>query len=170
MIISRAFTSFVLMAVAPFQLAAFTHPATATNASRRTPSNSNGASASRSTFQLDLSAIDPGRTIVIDNVMGAYRPYSYQRHIVSERELDDSYYMRWELKLLNDAINTRSYICRCLVEFAEQSEEESYRKMKHAHEHGEAVIGEYSCEEHAEHYKEALESRGVNCEIFPVEE
>jgi len=82
---------------------------------------------------------------------------------------DDESYEMWTLKLFNDESNTRSYICRCLVQDAHLFEEDSYRKMMQAHKHGEAIIGEY-CQEHAEHYKDALTSSGLVCDIFPVEQ
>ena len=82
---------------------------------------------------------------------------------------DDKSYEMWTLKLFNDESNTRSYICRCLVQDAHLFEEDSYRKMMQAHKHGEAIIGEYY-QEHAEYYKEALTSRGLICDIFPVEQ
>ena len=86
-------------------------------------------------------------------------------------EIDDEYeYDKWwTLKLFNDSSNTRSYICCSLVKVAGLSETDSYQRMMQAHKHGESVIGEY-CQEHAEHYKEALISSGLVCEIFPVEE
>ena len=84
-------------------------------------------------------------------------------------ELNDESYEMWTLKLFNDESNTRSYICRCLVQDAHLFEEDSYRKMMQAHKHGEAIIGEYS-QEHAEYYKEALTSSGLVCDIFPVEQ
>ena len=82
---------------------------------------------------------------------------------------DDESYEMWTLKLFNDESNTRSYICRCLVQDAHLFEEDSYRKMMQAHKHGEAIIGEY-CQEYAEHYKDALISSGLVCDIFPVEQ
>ena len=87
----------------------------------------------------------------------------------SELNDDNESYEMWTLKLFNDESNTRSYICRCLVQDAHLFEEDSYRKMMQAHKHGEAIIGEY-CQEHAEHYKEALTSSGLVCDIFPVEQ
>ena len=51
----------------------------------------------------------------------------------------------------------------------ELSEDESYQKTMQAHEHGDAVIGEY-LQEHEEHYKEALISSDLVCEIYSVEE
>ena len=87
----------------------------------------------------------------------------------SELNDDDESYEMWTLKLFNDDSNTRSYICRCLVQDAHLFEEDSYRKMMQAHKHGEAIIGEY-CQEHAEHYKDALISSGLVCDIFPVEQ
>ena len=152
---------FVLMALAPVQLAAFSLPAAIP--SYRSPSTG----ASISSLTLDLTSIDLDGTSLIDNDMIVDK--SRRRHPFSDCGLDDTY-ERWELRLINDAVNTRSYICRCLVEVAELSEEESFLRMKCAHEHGEAVVAEYCCEEYAEHYKEALKSRGVNCRIILVEE
>ena len=87
----------------------------------------------------------------------------------SSELIDDESYEMWTLKLFNDESNTRSYICRCLVQDAHLFEEDSYRKMMQAHKHGEAIIGDY-CQEHAEHYKDALISSGLVCDIFPVEQ
>ena len=84
-------------------------------------------------------------------------------------ELNDESYEMWTLKLFDDDSNTRSHICRCLVQDAHLFEEDSYRKMMQAHKHGEAIIGEY-CQEHAEYYKEALIGSGLVCDIFPVEQ
>ena len=93
-----------------------------------------------------------------------------QQHITDNmNELDDEQFERWTLKLFNDSSNTRSYICLTLVKVAGLLEDESYHKMVQAHKHGEAIIGEY-CQEHADHYKEALLSSGLVCEIYPVEE
>ena len=87
----------------------------------------------------------------------------------SELNDDDESYEMWTLRLFNDESNTRSYICRCLVQDAHLFEEDSYRKMMQAHKHGEAIIGEY-CQEHAEYYKDALTNSGLVCDIFPVEQ
>ena len=89
-----------------------------------------------------------------------------QKHSEEQRNNEHD---RYHLLLLNDAINTRSYVCRILVEVTALSEAESYARMVHAHEHGEAIIGEY-CMEYAEHYKEALLNHGLLCEIIPVTE
>lgn len=151
----------VLLALAPVQLAAFSLPAAIP--SFRSPLKG----ASISPLKLDLTAIDLDGTSLTDNEMIADK--TRRRHPRSERGLDDTY-ERWELRLFNDAVNTRSYICRSLVEVTKLSEDESFLRMKCAHEQGEAVVAEYCCEEYAEHYKEALKSRGINCEIILVEE
>ena len=93
------------------------------------------------------------------------------RHADKSSELnhDDESYEMWTLMLFDDESNTRSYICRCLVQDAHLFEEDSYRKMMQAHKHGEAIIGEY-CQEHAEYYKDALTNSGLVCDIFPVEQ
>jgi len=86
---------------------------------------------------------------------------------LNENELDDFSFEKWVLMLSNDSDNTRSYVCQCLVQVAKLTEEESYHKMMQAHQHGQAIIGEY-CQEHAEYYKDALTNSGLVCEIFPV--
>ncbi|KAL3808228.1 hypothetical protein ACHAXA_005638 [Cyclostephanos tholiformis] len=88
---------------------------------------------------------------------------------LTENKHNGASFDKWVLQLLNDSVNTRSYVCRCLVQIAKLSEEESYQKMVHAHEHGEAIIGEY-CQEYAEFYEEALTNSGLVCEIFPASE
>ena len=93
-----------------------------------------------------------------------------KRRSLNENELnDDDSFEKWVLKLSNDSDNTRSYVCQCLVQVAKLTEEESYHKMMQAHQHGEAIIGEY-CKEHAEYYKEALTNSGLVCDIFPINE
>ena len=91
-----------------------------------------------------------------------------QSHNVSVEHADGSF-EKWELQLMDDSTNTRSYVCHCLVQLTGLSEEDSYSKMMHAHKHGKVVIGEY-CREHAEHYKEALATSGLVCEIISAEE
>jgi ATP-dependent Clp protease adapter protein ClpS len=92
-----------------------------------------------------------------------------KRRSLNQNEFDDDSFDKWVLKLSNDSDNTRSYVCQCLVQVAKLTEEESYHKMMQAHQHGEAIIGEY-CKEHAEYYKEALTNSGLVCEIFPINE
>ena len=91
-----------------------------------------------------------------------------RRHL-DEHEVDGASFDKWLMKLNDDSVNTRSYVCRCLVQIAKLSEEDSYHKTIQAHLHGEAIIGEY-CQEHAEYYKEALTNSGLTIEIFPVDE
>jgi ATP-dependent Clp protease adapter protein ClpS len=92
-----------------------------------------------------------------------------RRRSLNVNELDDFSFEKWVLMLSNDSDNTRSYVCQCLVQVAKLTEEESYHKMMQAHQHGQAIIGEY-CQEHAEYYKDALTNSGLVCEIFPVDE
>jgi ATP-dependent Clp protease adapter protein ClpS len=148
-----------VLALAPVQLAAFT-PQVARSSQRIT-----SKSAASMSFPLELTASALDVTTLVDNELSLCK--THKRHKFSESDYDDTS-ERWELKLFNDSINTRSYICRCLVDVAEQSEEQSYLTMKRAHEQGESTIQEYCCQEHAEHYKEALEERGLNCGIFVI--
>ena len=104
------------------------------------------------------------RSSVLDRSTEVRKRHSRQDQLNNE---DDDSFNRWVLKLNDDQDNTRSYVCECLVRVAKLTEEESYLKMMNAHQHGEAIIGEY-CREHAEYYKEALTSSGLVCEIFPI--
>jgi ATP-dependent Clp protease adapter protein ClpS len=124
---------------------------------------------SSSTQVLERSSI----TIENDTIIKE-RQQQQQKHRQQQKQqhIEEQYnneHDRYHLVLLNDAINTRSYVCRILVEVTALSEAESYARMVHAHEHGEAIIGEY-CMEYAEHYKEALVTNGLLCEIIPVTE
>jgi len=111
--------------------------------------------------QLDISPVVDWKTNVEE---------IRKRRSLNENELnDDDSFEKWVLKLSNDSDNTRSYVCQCLVQVAKLTEEESYHKMMQAHQHGEAIIGEY-CKEHAEYYKEALTNSGLVCDIFPIDE
>jgi ATP-dependent Clp protease adapter protein ClpS len=111
--------------------------------------------------------------IIIENdTIIKERQQQRQHRQQKQQHIEEQYnneHDRYHLVLLNDAINTRSYVCRILVEVTALSEAESYARMVHAHEHGEAIIGEY-CMEYAEHYKEALVTNGLLCEIIPVTE
>lgn len=113
-------------------------------------------SATATSQQLDHSVLDRSTEV--------RKRHSRQDEFNNEN--DDSF-NRWVLKLNDDQDNTRSYVCECLVRVAKLTEEESYIKMMTAHQHGEAIIGEY-CREHAEYYKEALTTSGLVCEIFPI--
>ena len=123
------------------------------------------ASTSSSTQVLEQSSITIENDTIIKERQRQQKHHQ-QQHI---EEQYNNEHDRYHLVLLNDAINTRSYVCRILVEVTALSEAESYARMVHAHEHGEAIIGEY-CMEYAEHYKEALVNNGLLCEIIPVTE
>jgi len=112
------------------------------------------------------SIITDNDTVLKESSQQQQQQKHRQKHSEEQRNNEHD---RYHLLLLNDAINTRSYVCRILVEVTALSEAESYARMVHAHEHGEAIIGEY-CMEYAEHYKEALLKHGLLCEIIPVTE
>ena len=116
---------------------------------------------------LELAVCNLDSPLLVDRDTNVYK--SRQNRHVESSELDDSF-EKWTLQLFDDSSNTRSYVCRCLVQVAGLTEDESFRKMMRAHEHGKAIIGEYSSKEHAEHYKESLTSSGLDSDIFPVEE
>ena len=149
-----AFLLFVILIAAPTHSDAFTLRQSIS--SHRIPS------------KLNLGmAVQLNRSPVVDSEISV-KEIRKSRNM-NENELNGSSFEKWVLKLLNDSVNTRSYVCRCLVQVAKLTEEDSYQKMVHAHLHGEAIIGEY-CQEHAEYYKEALTNSGLVCEIFPVDE
>jgi ATP-dependent Clp protease adapter protein ClpS len=126
------------------------------------------ATSSSSTQVLEQSSIIIENDIIIKERQQQQRQHRQQKQQHIEEQYNNEH-DRYHLVLLNDAINTRSYVCRILVEVTALSEAESYARMVHAHEHGEAIIGEY-CMEYAEHYKEALVTNGLLCEIIPVTE
>ena len=75
---------------------------------------------------------------------------------------------RWEIWLFNDEENYEYYVAEQLVRVGDLSELKAYRCMKHADQSGKAVLGEYSFES-AEHYTEALRSKGLAVEMIPLE-
>jgi ATP-dependent Clp protease adapter protein ClpS len=154
-----AFLLVTILAFAPIHSGAFTLRKTISSC--RTPSTN-----ARYITGLDM-AVQFDRPTVIDSEI-TVEEIRRERHL-TENKPDGASFDKWVLQLLNDSVNTRSYVCRCLVQVAKLSEEESYQKMVHAHEHGEAIIGEY-CQEHAEFYEEALTNSGLVCEIFPADE
>jgi len=154
-----------IMSLATSQSAAFTLPAAPLHATSKIQSSSCVSSSTPST-RLAMAVCDVDSSLLVNSDMNAYKIHR-SRHAYSS-ELDDAF-EKWTLQLFDDSTNTRSHVCRSLVELAGLLEEDSYRKMMQAHENGESTIGEY-CHEHAEHYKEALASNGLNCEIFPLGE
>jgi ATP-dependent Clp protease adapter protein ClpS len=158
----RAFVLPVILGVAPIHSGAFN--INAAMPSRRTPSlTSTRARPSSNLFmatQLDRSSVFD-REVNVEETR--------RRRSLNQNELGDISFEKWVLMLSNDSDNTRSYVCQCLVQVAKLTEEESYHKMMQAHQHGQAIIGEY-CQEHAEYYKDALTNSGLVCEIFPVNE
>ena len=164
------FFAFVLLALAMIQSDAFT---ASTSISLRISSTQRMGKTTRLTSsvryvpRLGMTAIcDVDSSVLADRETNLYK--IHQVHHSNSSELSNVF-EKWTMQLSNDSSNTRSYVCRCLVEIAGLSEDDSYQKMMQAHEHSEVVIGEYS-QEHAEHYKEGLTRSGLVCEIFPVEE
>ena len=158
----RHFSTFVILALDLIQSGAFTLPMAISP--RRTSAIK--SSSTPSTTRFGMAVCDIESTDVVCSDTSVYKKHR-RRHVYVD-ETNDAF-EKWTLQLIDDSSNTRSYVCRCLVEVAGLSEDESYRKMMQTHAHGDAVIGEYS-QEHAEHYKEALMSSGLVCEIFSVEE
>jgi ATP-dependent Clp protease adapter protein ClpS len=158
----RALVLPVILGVAPIHSGAFNiHMAML---SRRTASLT--STRARPTTNLFM-ATQLDRSSVVDREVNVEE--TRRRRSLNVNELDDFSFEKWVLMLSNDSDNTRSYVCQCLVQVAKLTEEESYHKMMQAHQHGQAIIGEY-CQEHAEYYKDALTNSGLVCEIFPVDE
>ena len=133
--------------------------------SSRVPSTSMTSFSTSTTARMAVQ-IDGGSSVVDGEI--SVEKIRKRRHL-NEHEVDGASFDKWLLKLNDDSVNKRSYVCRCLVQIAKLSEEDSYHKTMQAHLHGEAIIGEY-CREHAEYFKEALTNSGLTIEIFPVDE
>lgn len=150
----------LLLVVAIHMGGAFHYQAMSTR--RNTADMSSSLTSTRISATASQQQLD--RPSVLDRSTEVRQRHSRQDELNNE---DDDSFNRWVLKLNDDQDNTRSYVCECLVRVAKLTEEESYLKMMTAHQHGEAIIGEY-CREHAEYYKEALTYSGLVCEIFPI--
>ncbi|KAL3764960.1 hypothetical protein ACHAW5_006668 [Stephanodiscus triporus] len=162
----RAFVLPVILIVAPIHSGAFA-PMSPRRITSTGMTSSVTSTRARPVTNLDMAA-QLGVSPVVDRKTNVEE--IRKRRSLNENELnDDDSFEKWVLKLSNDSDNTRSYVCQCLVQVAKLTEEESYHKMMQAHQHGEAIIGEY-CKEHAEYYKEALTNSGLVCDIFPINE
>jgi len=75
----------------------------------------------------------------------------------------------WEVRIYNDASNTREFVARCLVQITGLSEITAYQTMMQAHQNGVAVVGRYVYEI-AEMYHSALKKNGIVCDLVPVDE
>jgi hypothetical protein len=62
--------------------------------------------------QLDGSSVVNGE-ISVENIR--------KRRHLNEHEVDGASFDKWLLKLNDDSVNTRSYVCRCLVQLAKLS-------------------------------------------------
>ena len=167
MMLASYFSSLLYLTLVLNQSSAFTLPSTSSTSTSMNCQRTSSLAGTR----VRMTVCDVESPTLLDRDTTT-TPYKIHKHAyLDSSELDDEYEHEkwWTLKLFNDSSNTRSYICCSLVKVAGLSEDESYTKMMQAHKHGESVIGEY-CQEHAEHYKEALISSGLVCEIFPVEE
>ena len=74
----------------------------------------------------------------------------------------------WELRLFNDPENFDYYVTECLVKVTQIPELHAYQTMKVADTEGQAVIGTYSFER-AEWYTDALKTKGLAVDMFPVD-
>ena len=158
------FFTFVIIALYVIQSGAFTLP-TAISPLRTSAIKS---SSTPSATRFGMAVCDIESPDVVGSDTSIYKKHR-RRHI--HVSVDETNYAseKWALQLFDDSSNTRSYVCRCLVEVAGLLEDESYQKMMQAYKYGDTVIGEY-LQEHAEYYKEALMSSSLLCEIFSVEE
>jgi ATP-dependent Clp protease adapter protein ClpS len=74
----------------------------------------------------------------------------------------------WEVRIYNDGLNTREHVARCLVQVTGLSELQAYSTMMLAHHQGMASVGQWVYEI-AEMYHDALRSKGIICDIIPVD-
>eukprot|EP00543_Licmophora_paradoxa_P007729 CAMPEP_0202458210 /NCGR_PEP_ID=MMETSP1360-20130828/22744_1 /ASSEMBLY_ACC=CAM_ASM_000848 /TAXON_ID=515479 /ORGANISM="Licmophora paradoxa, Strain CCMP2313" /LENGTH=120 /DNA_ID=CAMNT_0049078643 /DNA_START=154 /DNA_END=516 /DNA_ORIENTATION=+ len=75
----------------------------------------------------------------------------------------------WQVRIYNDALNTREHVARSLVQITGLSEATAYKTMMQAHQNGIAVVGRWDFEI-AEMYHDALRKRGIVCDLVPVDE
>jgi len=77
----------------------------------------------------------------------------------------------WELGLIDDSFanKTKEDVSRCLNEVVGLSEEDAELATAQAQQHGVSLIEEFPLE-YAEAYLEELTSRGIVCEMVPIEE
>ena len=99
------------------------------------------------------------------------RPAVERRERVVEptKERKDMGRESWEVRIYNDALNTREHVARMLVQVTGLTESTAYQTMMQAHQNGLAVVGRYAYEV-AEMYHSALRDGGIVCDIIPVEE
>mmetsp|Transcript_18686 Transcript_18686/g.30517 ORF Transcript_18686/g.30517 Transcript_18686/m.30517 type:complete len:140 (+) Transcript_18686:150-569(+) len=77
----------------------------------------------------------------------------------------------WELGLIDDSFanKTKEDVSRCLNEVVGLSREDAELVTSQAQQHGVSLIEEFPLE-YAEAYLEELTSRGIVCEMVPIEE
>ena len=107
---------------------------------------------------------------------GAAGPAVLDRPVVEKRQNKEPVKERkrtgsegWEVRIYNDGKNTREFVARCLVQITGLKEIEAYQTMMQAHQNGIAVVGRYNYER-AEMYHDALKTKGIVCDLVPVEE
>jgi len=76
---------------------------------------------------------------------------------------------QYHLLLLNDPLNKREFVARCLMTICFLGESEAYRVMMTAHTEGSAVVGTYQFEM-AEVYCDGLKDKGIRADIVPVDD
>ncbi|CAK0799169.1 unnamed protein product, partial [Prorocentrum cordatum] len=76
---------------------------------------------------------------------------------------------QYHLLLLNDPVNKREYVSRCLMLVCSLAERDAYRTMMTAHTEGSAVVGTYSFEL-ADLYCGSLKEKNISADIIPVDD
>ncbi|CAM9909384.1 unnamed protein product [Ascophyllum nodosum] len=75
---------------------------------------------------------------------------------------------KFKVLLFNDNGNTREYVSRSLVQVVGLPEEEAFRIMQHANDHGMAQVGIWH-QEMADAYCTSLKDRGLITDTAPVD-
>eukprot|EP00588_Corethron_pennatum_P013739 CAMPEP_0194272402 /NCGR_PEP_ID=MMETSP0169-20130528/5986_1 /TAXON_ID=218684 /ORGANISM="Corethron pennatum, Strain L29A3" /LENGTH=169 /DNA_ID=CAMNT_0039015059 /DNA_START=324 /DNA_END=833 /DNA_ORIENTATION=+ len=75
----------------------------------------------------------------------------------------------WEVRIYNDAMNTREHVARVLVEVTGLNEGAAYQVMMQAHKNGVAAVGAYAYEK-AETYYEQLKTNGIMSDMVPLDD
>jgi len=75
----------------------------------------------------------------------------------------------WEVRIYNDAMNTREHVARVLVQVTGLNEGAAYEVMMQAHKNGVAAVGAYAYEK-AETYYEELKTNGIMSDMVPLDD
>jgi ATP-dependent Clp protease adapter protein ClpS len=135
----------------------------ATQQQRRMVSSSSASIAASSPTRLSASV-----TIEREDVLVIPRVQEERETAATEERRSGQGREAWEVRIYNDGLNTREHVARCLVQVTGLSELQAYSTMMLAHHQGMASVGQYAYEV-AECYHDALRSKGIICDIIPID-